>query len=282
MNWRNLFRFLYMLLFLFSAALFFWGRDYYLAPAFKKVRHPLHALLRQSGSAGHLFAIIGTFFMLLLLLYSIRKRFRFARNWGNLNVWLSAHIFLGVAGPVLVVFHTVFKYMGIVSIAFWSMVLVVASGLIGKYIFALIPRSLSGMELNRIEMEAEEIGLTFEMRKLVPTTHPFWQRLAEIEYEASSPSRLEHLHLIFEPLQLRRQFRRILGNSSGLDRRQRKKLIALVVKRHMIHHKAKLMQETLRILHYWHLVHQPFVIIMFLVLLIHVCVAVRMGYTWIF
>ncbi len=38
----------------------------------------------------------------------------------------------------------------------------------------------------------------------------------------------------------------------------------------MIHHKALLMQQTLRILHYWHLVHQPFVIIMFLVLLVHV------------
>jgi hypothetical protein len=280
MNWRNFFRSLYILLFLFCLALFFFGRDYYFAPAFKKARHPLHNLLRQSGSAGHLFAIIGTLFMLLLLLYSVRKRFRFANKWGSLNIWLSAHIFLGIVGPVLVLFHSDFKFSGIVSIAFWSMVLVVISGVVGKYIFALIPRSLSGMELNRIEMEAEEIGLTFEMRKLLPPLHPFWQRLAEIEYETSSQSRLEHLHLLFEPRQLRRQLKQILGNSSGLDRRQQKKLIALVVKRHMIQHKAKLMQATLKILHYWHLVHQPFVIIMFLVLLIHVCLAVRMGYTW--
>ncbi|MBE0665401.1 MAG: hypothetical protein IH584_06220 [Candidatus Aminicenantes bacterium] len=240
----------------------------------------MNSLLRQSGSAGHLFGIIGTLFMLLLLLYSLRKRFRFARKWGSLNVWLSAHIFLGSAGPVLVLFHSVFKFSGIVSIAFWSMVLVVLSGLVGKYIFTLIPRSLSGMELNRIEMEAEEIGLTFEMRKLFPATHPFWRRLADIENETAPRSRLEHLHLIFEPIQLRRQLKRMLGNSSDLERRQRKKLIALVVKRHMIQHKAKLLQETLKILHYWHLVHQPFVIIMFLVLLIHVCVAIRLGYTW--
>jgi hypothetical protein len=280
MSWRNFFRFLYALLIIFCVALLYYGRSYYAVPAFQKVRHPLNSILRQSGSAGHLFGILGTLFMLLLLLYSLRKRFRFARKWGNLNVWLSAHIFLGIAGPVLVMFHSLCKFSGIVSIAFWSMVLVVASGVVGKYIFALIPRSLSGMELNRIEMEAEEIGLTFEMRKLLPTPHPFWQRLADIEYEASRQSRLEHLHLIFEPRQLRRQLKRMLGNSLGLDRRQQKKLIALVVKRHMIHHKAKLMQETLKILHYWHLVHQPFVIIMFLVLLIHVCVAIRMGYTW--
>jgi hypothetical protein len=282
MNWRNFFRFLYMLLFLFSAALFFWGRDYYLAAPFKKARHPLHSLLRQSGGAGHLFAIIGTFFMVLLLLYSVRKHFRFAQKWGSLAVWLNAHIFFGIAGPVLVIFHTVFKFSGIVSIAFWSMVLVVISGVVGKFIFALIPRSLSGMELNRIEMEAEEIGLTFEMRKLLPGAHPFWQRLSGIESESGRPMRLEHLHLLFEPVQLRRQLKRLLGKNSGLNRRQQKTLIALVVKRHMIHHKAKLMQETLKILHYWHLVHQPFVIIMFLILLIHIYVAVRMGYIWLF
>jgi len=280
MTRKHFFGFSYFLLLLFCAVLLFYGRAYYFAPAFKRARHALNPLLRQSGSAGHLFAIIGTFFMVLLLFYSVRKRCRFAANWGDLSLWLSAHIFLGFAGPVLVLFHTVFKFSGIVAIAFWSMVLVVASGVVGKYIFALIPRSISGMELNRIEMEAEEIGLTFEMRKLLPAAHPFWRRLAAIEDESGRRSHWEHLHLIFEPAQLRRQLRRLLGSASGLDRRQRKQLVALVVKRHMIHHKAALMQQTLRILHYWHLVHQPFVIIMFLILIVHVYVSVRLGYVW--
>lgn len=282
MIWRNFFRFLYALLFLFCTILLFYGRTYYAAPAFRKAHHPLNPILRQSGSAGHLFGIIGTFFMLLLLLYSVRKRFRFARKWGKLNVWLSAHIFLGFAGPVLVFFHSTFRFSGIVSLSFWSMVLVVASGVIGKYIFELIPHTLSGMELNRIEMEAEEIGLTFEIRKLLPPAHPFWKRIADIDSEGSQRSRLEHLHMIFEPLQLRWQLRRMLRNFPGLDRWQQSRLIKLVVNRHLIHHKAQLMQQTLQILHYWHLVHHPFVILMFLFLLIHVYVAVRLGYIWMF
>jgi hypothetical protein len=280
MNWRHVFRSLYLLLLLFCGSLFFLGRDYYLAPAFRKARHPLNPILRQSGSTGHLLGMIGVCFMLILLLYSVRKRFRFASKWGSLNVWLNAHIFLGVAGPALVLFHTVFKFAGIVSIAFWSMVLVVVSGVVGKYIYALVPRSLSGMELNRIELETEEIGLTFAMRKILPATHPFWQRLADIENETARPSRLEHLHLLFEPVRLRRQLKRLLAEPSGPARRQKNAVIGLVVKRHMLQHKAKLIQQTLRILHYWHLVHQPFVIIMFLILLIHVGVAVSMGYTW--
>jgi len=280
MNWKNFFRFSYALLLLFCAVLLFYGRGYYFAPAARRARHVLNPALRQSGSAGHFFAILGTFFMLLLLLYSVRKRCRCASGWGSIKVWLSAHIFLGFAGPVLVLFHTVFKFSGLVAIAFWSMALVVASGAVGKFIFELIPRSLSGMELNRIEMEAEEIGLTFEMRKLLPAAHLFWQRLAAIEDESGRRSRWEHLHLIFEPAQLRRQLRRLLADSRELDRPQRKRLVSLVVKRHMLHHKAKLLQQTLRILHYWHLVHQPFVIIMFLILLVHVYVSVRLGYIW--
>lgn len=278
---KRFFRALYALLFLFCAGLLFYGRDYYFAPAARRARHALNPVLRQSGTAGHFFAILGTFFMVLLLLYSVRKRCRFAAGWGDLSLWLGAHVFLGFAGPALVLFHTVFKFSGIVSVAFWSMILVVASGVVGHYIFALIPRSISGMELNRIEMEAEEIGLTFEMRKLLPAAHPFWRRLDAIEVESGRAARWEHLHLIFEPARLRRQLRRLLI-ASGLDRRQRKQLVALVVKRHMIHHKAALMQQTLRILHYWHLVHQPFVIIMFLVLLVHVYVSVRLGYVWLF
>jgi len=56
----------YGLFFIFYAAVFFYGRGYYAAPIAEKVRHPLHPLLRQSGSLGHLFGIVGSLFMLLL------------------------------------------------------------------------------------------------------------------------------------------------------------------------------------------------------------------------
>jgi hypothetical protein len=37
-----------------------------------------------------------------------------------------------------------------------------------------------------------------------------------------------------------------------------------------------------QIFHYWHVVHLPFSVIMFVILLIHVAVTVAFGYTWIF
>lgn len=195
----------YVLSFFFFTTLFYSGAEYYLAPLALKVRHTMHPVLRQSGSSGHLFGIIGSLFMALLLLYSVRKRFKFARKWGHLNIWLNTHIFLGIVGPGFVLFHTGFKFNGIVAISFWSMVLVVLSGIIGKYIYELIPHSLSGMELNRIELEAEEIGLTFEMRKFIPAGHPFWKLLIELENQDSKASIINSLLLIFEPVKIRRK-----------------------------------------------------------------------------
>jgi hypothetical protein len=279
---RHILIYFYGLFFIYYAAVFFYGRGYYAAPIAEKVRHPLHPLLRQSGSLGHLFGIVGSLFMLLLLLYSIRKRFRFARQWGNLNTWLNVHIFLGITGPLFVLFHTVLKFSGIVSIAFWSMTLVVLSGVVGKYIYGLIPRSLSGMELNRIELEAEEIGLTFEMRKLIPPLHPFWKHLADVDNLDHKPSLLDPLLLFLEPVKLRHRFSRLLKGFEGIDGKKRRKLLSLIVKRQMISRKAKLLQQTLKVVHYWHLLHKPFVIIMFLILIIHVYISARMGYLWIF
>lgn len=272
---------MYVLFFLAFAALIVWGQGYYFAPLAKKVRHGLHPVLRQSGTLGHFLGILGSLFMLLLLLYSIRKRFRFARHWGQLNSWLSVHIFLGITGPVMVLMHTVFRFSGIVSLAFWSMVLVVLSGVIGKYIYELIPRSLSGMELNRIELEAEEIGLTFEMRKLIPSGHRFWTLLAENEGAAAPPSMFSSLFLFVEQIRTRRTFSRLLKEFPEIGPAKRKTLLGLVVKRRMFLRKAQLLKQTMKIVHYWHLVHKPFVIIMFLILMIHVYIAVKMGYVWI-
>jgi hypothetical protein len=46
--------------------------------------------------------------------------------------------------------------------------------------------------------------------------------------------------------------------------------------------KAVALGQVQRLFHYWHLIHLPFTVIMFLTLAAHVAVTVLMGYTWIF
>ena len=59
----------------------------------------------------------------------------------------------------MILFHTSFKFGGIVSISFWSMVAVVASGVIGRFIYLQIPRTMQGRELSLNELREMRAGL---------------------------------------------------------------------------------------------------------------------------
>ena len=270
----------YITFFLAVAGLLGYGRTYYLASPSRRVRLALHPVLRQSGSVGHFLGILGVLFMVLLLGYSLRKRLRFMWAWGNANDWLEVHIFLGISGPVLVLLHTVFKFSGIVGISFWSMALVVVSGIVGRYIYQSIPRSISGTELSRIELEAEEIGITYELRKRIPRGHPFWDRMAGFEASLrATPSGL--LRGLREGSRMRSAFDRTIKKTKVLGSAERRKLLRLVLKRQKLIRRKQFLDKTQKILYYWHLFHIPFVILMFLVLAIHIYVSLRMGNTWI-
>jgi hypothetical protein len=270
----------YVVFFLAVAGLFWFGKDYYLASSSRRVRLPLHPVLRQSGTVGHLLGILGVLFMVLLLGYSLRKRLRFMWTWGNANDWLEVHIFLGISGPVLVLLHTAFKFSGIVSVSFWSMALVVASGVVGRYIYQSIPRSISGTELNRIELEAEEIGITYELRKRIPHGHPFWDRMADFEKSLratlSGPVRS-----LGEGFRLRATFNRAVKKTKALRPSERRKLLKLVLRREKLIRRKQFLDRSQKILYYWHLFHLPFVILMFLILAVHIYVSVKMGNTWV-
>jgi hypothetical protein len=67
---------------------------------------------------------------------------------GKLENWLEFHIFLCALGPIMVLFHTAYKFGGIVAVSFWSMVAVFLSGIIGRFIYLQIPRSIEGRELS--------------------------------------------------------------------------------------------------------------------------------------
>ena len=220
----------YVVFFLGVAGLFWFGRTYYLAPPSNRVRLPLHSVLRQSGSVGHFLGILGSLFMVLLLGYSLRKRLRFIWKWGNANDWLEVHIFLGISGPVLVLLHTVFRFSGLVGISFWSMVFVVASGIVGRYIYQSIPRSISGTELSRIDLEAEEIAITYELRKRIPRGHPFWDRMADFERSlGATPS--GPLRSLREGFRLRATFNRAVKKTEAVHPGERRKLLKLDRKR---------------------------------------------------
>jgi hypothetical protein len=119
-----------------------------------KLRH--REYLTAETGPGYLLGILGSLMMLILLLYPMRKRFRFMANWGPISYWFRFHMMLGVLGPICILYHANFT-LGSTnsSVALFSMLLVAGSGLIGRYLYVKIHYGLYGRRINLKELVRE-------------------------------------------------------------------------------------------------------------------------------
>lgn len=103
---------------------------------------------------GYYLGLVGGVMMLLMLLYPVRKHMQLARNWGPLRYWFMLHMIFGIGGPVLVLFHTTFHVRSLnAGVALYSMLLVAASGIIGRFIYKRIHHGLYGRKSNLEELQ---------------------------------------------------------------------------------------------------------------------------------
>ena len=97
---------------------------------------------RASGLVGHGIGILGFILILMTeILYSIRKRLTDVK-WGRMSSWLRFHIFTGLVGPYMVLLHTSMRFGRLAGVAMFMTVVVVASGVIGRYLYTRVPRTI--------------------------------------------------------------------------------------------------------------------------------------------
>ncbi len=264
------------------AALLWHGAGYYTTPLLLRPRHPAYWQLKPGGPVGHGVGVAGTTMMLLLLLYSARKRCRFMCGWGALSRWLDIHIWMGVVGPLLVIVHTSFRVRGLVALSFWSMIAVALSGVLGRYLYLQIPRTRAGdaMTLEQIEARDRELSRAVATRfnvseevlgRLEQLTTPRERRgrslvgsvTGALVDDVALPFRVRRaLRDVALPRDVSAELRRCLRSKARLARR------------------IQLLGQMQRLFHYWHVVHKPFAVIMYLFMFVHVIVALMTGYAW--
>jgi hypothetical protein len=108
-----------------------------------------------SGLLGHSLGILGFGLMLMTeTLYSLRKR-AMRRPRGSMRAWLQFHIFTGIVGSYLVVFHSAWSFNGLAGWLTLVTVAVVISGFIGRYIYTAVPRTADGVIIEAREMQLQ-------------------------------------------------------------------------------------------------------------------------------
>ena len=130
------------------AGIIVWGWGYYTQSPSLRPSHALHGLLRPSGRLGLTVALVGTCLLVLNLGYSVRKRLIHIQWLGSLRAWMAFHVWTGLMGGGLIWVHSAFlPRVALGTLAWVTLLITVMTGVIGRYIYARVPRSLEGREL---------------------------------------------------------------------------------------------------------------------------------------
>ncbi len=139
------------------------GAPYYLSPLAERVRSPLHAWLRPSGYVGQSAGILALGIFVFLWLYPLRKKWKALAFTGSVGKWLDVHVTSALALPLLLGVHAAWRSEGLIGLGLMAMLVVIASGIIGRYIYTRIPRTKSGVEFTREEVAAERAKLVEQL-----------------------------------------------------------------------------------------------------------------------
>lgn len=287
------FNFLISLLYLGSigAILYFayTGMEYYMTPVIERPHTELHKMLKPGGYFGHGYGVIGSAMILLLFLYSARKRFLLGLRFGNIRKWLNIHIFFGIIGPLLITLHTAGKLHGLVSISYYSMLAVMFSGIIGRYIYIQIPRDEEGHELALGEID-EKFRVITDM--LINNYNLEESDLIKINrmIAPSFTSKSKGMKALFiimiddisRPFRFWKLKRYIVNNYPKFPSKAIRRILLLSKQKTLMERRRFFLGAVSNIFHLWHVIHKPFAWIMIIIMLIHVTITVLMGYKWVF
>lgn len=264
----------------------YWGFSYYATTVSERPFHEDHELLKPSGPVGHGLGIIGTLMILIgVFSYIGRKKKKFLPRFGALKYWLEFHIFLCSVGPLLILFHTAFKFGGIVSVSFWSMVAVVLSGIIGRFIYIQIPRTIQGRELSLAEIRELKDTLSQGLKSKYAFDENVFSQLIAVTANSGEPGGGGFISQIFRQWKHKRDIRRNIKSifrQSSMTGKERKGVMKLVRNEMTLNARINRLQTMQKLFKYWHVAHLPFALIMLVIMVIHVAITIAFGYRWIF
>jgi len=149
---------------------------------------------------GFYLGVVGSVMMLLMLAYPLRKHVGFMHRWGALKNWFRIHMIMGIIGPALVLFHSTFQLRSMnATVALFSMLGVVISGIIGRFVYTKIHYGLYGRRATLENIQAEFAGHSNDAKSRLHFAPRVEQWLQSFERDSMQLDRSFTSHL-FSPL----------------------------------------------------------------------------------
>ncbi|MEO6209467.1 MAG: hypothetical protein ABIQ10_04995 [Gemmatimonadaceae bacterium] len=265
------------------------GYRYYLLSAGERVRSPLHAWLKPSGLIGQPAGILALLIFLFLWLYPLRKKFKSLAWTGSLGRWMDIHILAALGLPLLLAIHAAWRFDGVIGLGFLSMMIVVASGIVGRYLYVRIPRSKSGVELTRDEVSARRRALVQQIAETMQVDVETIERTLRIDGATAESSGIMRTlgQLLTNDIrrwrtarELRRKWKNSVRSERAGDRAALAQAVKLASREISLEQQARMLNATHKVFRYWHVAHRPFALTALVAVVVHVAVVIYVGATW--
>ena len=245
--------------------------------------------MRSSGIVGQSAGVLAVLIFAFLWLYPLRKRSRWLAFTGSVARWLDVHIVAALSLPLLLAIHAAWRFGGVIGLGFWAMMIVCASGIVGRYLYVRIPRSRTGAELSLEEVAGQRRAL---VQHIVDVTgldlHDVQVLTGAAGPAAAPPSAWRAIRAMVVNDLTRWRLRRGIGRrwralaSRGvtLDQKTLDDVAACAAREMALAQQVALLAVTHRIFRWWHVAHRPIALTALIAVVIHVAVVVALGVTW--
>jgi hypothetical protein len=245
-------------------------------------------LFKPNDDLSYWIAVAGGSMMLALFSYPLRKYVRFMQGLGKVKWWFWVHLLLGIGGPWLILVHSGFHIGSLnAGVALYSMVIVVASGVVGRFIHVRVNRGLNGERMSLVELRERAGMIENDARSKLDFSPEVEARLLAFEQHElrACPGWLTHLRQVTVlPLQqyvaylrcaaeLRRRLREMSTEQAWTpDDLQRRERRALRLADRYLDAVVRVAQYSAyeRLFALWHLAHLPFVYLLIISAVVHV------------
>jgi hypothetical protein len=247
--------------------------------------------LTPESGLGYWLGIAGASFMLLLLLYPLRKRVTSLRAIGSVAFWFRLHMALGLVGPTLILFHANFSFGSLNSnVAMLAMLIVATSGAVGRYLYGKIHLGLYGYKAQVRDILADIEIMKRALGDGLPAGDRIVEQLNAFAKQATGvPRNFLGALCTLPPLAIRahvirhrlsRDVRTTItaeARRCGWSRRTREQRIGAIAELVGLHlaavRKAAAFAFYERLFGLWHVLHLPLFFILVLAAAVHVVAA---------
>ncbi|NQD37266.1 hypothetical protein HPT27_09525 [Permianibacter sp. IMCC34836] len=219
---------------------------------------------RLTPQQNYWLGVVGASLMLLLFLYPLRKHVRFLDRLGQMKFWFQSHMWLGIGGPFLILLHSRFQTGSLnAAVAFYSMLVVAGSGIIGRFIYTRIHHGLFGRGMQLREWREH---IDADIARMAGQSPDLRQRLQEWEQQAMAANS-SFLQLLWLPLRLRHAERQMRAQHHATQQKDLLRALHLC----FVHLRAAARFRLYeRLFRWWHILHVPLVFTLVISTILHI------------